>query len=142
MIVDISIGLVLFIFLVKGFRSGFLPSLFALLGYIVGGFLGLLGAREVTSEWVGIWSVVGLHLLLIFIGAKIGQTIFRSIGKGVRGFVGPLKFLDSALGAGGLCFSARAFASPALEQSPAPASRMMRDPSPSRAANTGRPAAR
>ena len=99
MIVDVSIGLVLLIFLVKGFRSGFLPSLFALLGYIVGGFLGLLGAREVTSEWVGIWSVVGLHLLLIFIGAKIGQTIFRSIGKGVRGFVGPLKFLDSALGA-------------------------------------------
>ena len=98
MIVDIVILLVLLFFLRKGFVSGLIPSLFALLGYVVGGFLGLIGAKEVTSEWEGLWSVVGLHLALIFIGAKIGQMLFRSIGKGIRGFVGPLKVLDSIFG--------------------------------------------
>jgi hypothetical protein len=58
-----------------------------------------LVAREVSSSWSGFWSVVGVHLLSIFIGAKIGQTILKSIGKGIRGLVGPLKFLDSLIGA-------------------------------------------
>jgi hypothetical protein len=42
--------------------------------------------------------VIGLHLLLIFIGAKLGQAGARSLGKGIRRIFGPLKFLDSLLG--------------------------------------------
>ena len=99
MIVDLLVLLLLLLFVRRGFSAGFLPSLFALLGYLAGGFAGLLGAKELTSDWMGFWSIVGMHLLLIFVGAKIGQTIFRSLGKGLRGFVGPLKFLDSLLGA-------------------------------------------
>ncbi len=99
MIIDLGVLLVLGIFAVKGFRSGFVPSLLGLLGYLLGGFSGLLVAREMTSSWSGFWSVLGIHLLSIFIGAKIGQTILKSIGKGIRGLVGPLKFLDSLIGA-------------------------------------------
>ena len=99
MIVDLTVGILLLLFLRTGFRSGFIPSLLALVGYVIGGFLGLLVAKEFTTDWTGLWSVVGMHILLIFIGAKVGQTILRSLGKGVRGFVGPLKIVDSLLGA-------------------------------------------
>ncbi len=99
MIIDLGVLVILGIFTVKGFRNGFVPSLLGLLGYLLGGFAGLLVAREISSSWSGFWSLVGVHLLSIFFGAKVGQTILKSIGKGIRGLVGPLKFLDSLIGA-------------------------------------------
>jgi len=98
MIIDLIAGAVLVLLVLAGFKSGFIPTLLGLAGYLVGGFLGLISAREFTSEWTGLWSVIGLHLLLIFIGAKLGQASARSLGKGIRGIFGPLKFLDSLLG--------------------------------------------
>ena len=99
MIVDLLSITLLILFFVKGFRSGFIPSLLGLAGYLLGGFLGLLSAREVTGEWQGFWSVIGAYLVLILVGANIGQVIMRSLGRGMRGLVGPLKLLDSLLGA-------------------------------------------
>ena len=99
MIIDVGVMVILGIFSIRGFKNGFVPTLFGLTGYLLGGFAGLLGARDLSADWSGFWSILGLHLLLIFIGAKVGQTILRSIGKGFRGLVGPLKFLDSLIGA-------------------------------------------
>lgn len=98
MIIDLIAGGVLVLLVLAGFKSGFIPALLGLVGYLVGGFLGLISARAFASEWTGLWSVIGLHLLLIFIGAKLGQASARSLGKGIRGIFGPLKFLDSLLG--------------------------------------------
>ncbi len=99
MIVDVGVIVFIGIFAIRGFKGGFIPSLLGLAGYLVGGFLGLLGARELSADWNEFWSILGLHLLLIFIGAKIGQSILKSMGRGVRGLVGPLRFLDSICGA-------------------------------------------
>ena len=99
MIIDLLLGAFALFLVFSGFKSGFIPSLLGLVGYLAGGFLGLIFAKEFSADWTGLWSVIGLHLLSIFIGAKIGQVIARNLGKGIRGLFGPLKFVDSLLGA-------------------------------------------
>jgi uncharacterized membrane protein required for colicin V production len=98
MIIDLLVIALFLILVARGFSSGFIPTLLGLIGYVGGGFAGLLVAREVTTDWEGLWSVVGLYLLAILIGAKLGQIIARSLGKGVRGIFVPFKFVDSLLG--------------------------------------------
>ena len=99
MIIDLVVVGVFVYFIMVGFKSGSIPMLFGLIGYLAGGFLGLILARELASDWSGSWSVIGLHILLIFIGARLGQAVARRLGKGFRNNFGPLKFLDSILGA-------------------------------------------
>lgn len=98
MIIDIIIFAAIAFSIIKGFDSGFVPTLLAFIGYLVGGIGGLLVAKEVTSDWSDIWSVIGLYLLAIFVGGKVGQVIARSLGKGIRNIFGPLKAVDSLLG--------------------------------------------
>jgi hypothetical protein len=100
MILDIFLaGLIIFA-IAQGFNRGFLPTLFALLGYLGGGALGLIIAREVSGDWIGIVSIVGIYLSAIFIGAQVGSWLMAKFGKGFRKRVlfGPVKFLDSLLG--------------------------------------------
>jgi uncharacterized membrane protein required for colicin V production len=98
MIIDLLVVALFLILVARGFSSGFVPTLLGLMGYMGGGFAGLLVAREVTTDWEGLWSVAGLYLLAILIGAKVGQVIARSLGKGFRGIFGPFKFVDSLMG--------------------------------------------
>jgi len=99
LIIDLVVVGIFVYFVVVGFKSGFIPMLFGLIGYLAGGFLGLILARELASDWSGFWSVIGFHILLIFIGARLGQAVARRLGKGFRNVFGTLKFLDSILGA-------------------------------------------
>ena len=99
MIVDLLLGVFALFLVFSGFKLGFIPSLLGLVGYLAGGFLGLIFAKEFSTDWTGLWSVIGLHLLSIFIGAKMGQFVARNLGKGIRALFGPLKFVDSLLGA-------------------------------------------
>lgn len=99
MIIDLAVLGLLLIFAIRGYRNGFVPSLLGLAGYLSGGFLGLVAAKEISADWIGFWSVVGVHIIFILFGAKIGQTILRSLGKGIRGLVGPLRIFDSLIGA-------------------------------------------
>ena len=98
MIIDlVTLGFILLL-VYKGFDRGFVPTFLGFIGYVVGGLLGLISAREFTSDWSGLWSVIGLHLLMILIGAKLGQASSKVLGKGIRGIIGPFKFIDSLLG--------------------------------------------
>ncbi len=99
MIIDLAAVAILALLIIKGFRSGFVPSLFAVTGYLIGAIAGLVAAREVTDQWDGFLSTVGLHLLLIFVGAKLGSAILRYLGRAIRRIIGPFKFLDSIFGA-------------------------------------------
>jgi uncharacterized membrane protein required for colicin V production len=92
-------GLIIFA-IAQGFNRGFVPTLFALLGYLGGGALGLFVAKELSSEWIGIVSIVGLYLSAIFVGAQVGSWLMAKFGKDFRKRVlsGPVKFLDSLLG--------------------------------------------
>ena len=100
MILDLILAGVIIFAIAQGFNRGLVPTLFAVIGYLGGGALGLIIAREVSSDWVGITSTVALYLFAIFAGAQIGSWFLAKLGKGFRKSVlfGPFEFLDSLLG--------------------------------------------
>ena len=100
MILDLILaGLIIFA-IAQGFNRGFVPTLFALIGYLGGGIIGLFIAKELSGDWNGLISIVGLYLLAIFAGAQFGSWAMTKVGAGFRSRIlfGPLKFLDSVLG--------------------------------------------
>jgi uncharacterized membrane protein required for colicin V production len=100
MILDLILaGLIIFA-IAQGFNRGLLPTLFALIGYLGGGVVGLFAAKELSSDWSGVVSIVGFYLVSIFAGAQIGSWLMAKVGSGFRKrlLLGPLKFLDSVLG--------------------------------------------
>ena len=99
--VDYLIVLALLISLLRGYKAGLFATLFRAIGYIGGGFLGLVGAIHFVSSWNGSLQKFLAALAAIFIGASIGESIFGKIGKGLHGKVlfAPFKWLDSLLGA-------------------------------------------
>lgn len=102
MLLDIVIGALALIVFVSGYRAGFISSLLALIGYVGGGLLGLELAFKFTHGWNSVPKVIGVCALTILIIGMLGQNLLRVIGKGIHKklFFGPLKFLDSLLGAG------------------------------------------
>lgn len=101
MLVDIGIGVLAFLVFISGYRAGFIASLFALVGYVGGGLLGLELAIKVTHGWNSVPKVIGVCALSILIIGTLGQNLLRVIGKGIHKklFIGPLRFFDSILGA-------------------------------------------
>ncbi|MFZ8872115.1 MAG: CvpA family protein [Candidatus Nanopelagicaceae bacterium] len=102
MILDLILaGLIIFA-IAQGFNRGLLPTLFALIGYLGGGVIGLLAAKELSSDWSGVVSIVGFYLFAIFAGSQLGSWLMAKVGSGLRKrlLLGPLKFLDSVLGGG------------------------------------------
>ena len=100
MILDLILaGLIIFA-IAQGFNRGLLPTLFALIGYLGGGVAGLFSAKEISGDWSGVVSIVGLYLVAIFAGAQIGSWLMTKVGAGFRKriLLGPLRFLDSVLG--------------------------------------------
>ena len=100
MILDLILaGLIIFA-IAQGFNRGLLPTLFALIGYLGGGVVGLFAAKEFSGDWSGVVSIVALYLAAIFAGAQLGSWLMAKVGAGFRKRVlfGPLKFLDSVLG--------------------------------------------
>ena len=100
MIIDLILaGLIIFA-IAQGFNRGLLPTLFALIGYLGGGVVGLFVAKEFSRDWSGVVSIVTLYLVAIFAGAQLGSWLMAKVGAGFRKRVlfGPFKFLDSVLG--------------------------------------------
>ena len=100
MILDLILAGLIIYAIAQGFNRGLLPTLFALIGYLGGGVLGLFAAKEFSSDWNGVVSIVGFYLLAIFAGAHLGSWLMAKVGSGFRKrlLLGPLKFLDSVLG--------------------------------------------
>ena len=100
MILDLILAGLIIFSVAQGFNRGLIPTIFALIGYLGGGVLGLFAAKELTNSWDGIISLVGLYLVAIFAGAQIGSWAMAKFGAGFRkrALFGPLKFLDSILG--------------------------------------------
>jgi uncharacterized membrane protein required for colicin V production len=100
MILDLILaGLIIFA-IAQGFNRGLIPTLFAVIGYLGGGVLGLFAAKEFTSDWSGLVTVILIYLVAIFGGAQLGSFLAGKVGSGMRKTVlfGPFKFLDSILG--------------------------------------------
>jgi uncharacterized membrane protein required for colicin V production len=100
MIVDLILAGLMIIAIAQGFNRGFLPTVFAVIGYLGGGILGLFAAKEITQNWSSLFTLIGVYLVSIFLGAQIGSWIAGKVGTSVRkgALFGPFKFLDSILG--------------------------------------------
>ena len=100
MILDLVLSGILIFAIAQGFNRGLVPTLFQIIGYLGGGGVGLIIAKEFSAEWKGLVSIVTFYLVAIFAGAQFGRWAMGKIGAGVhkRILFGPFKFLDSILG--------------------------------------------
>lgn len=99
--VDIVIAVAVIASFITGYKSGFLKTIFAVIGNIGGAILGLLLALNVMGEWALDSKKVGIAVLAIFLGSFTGRFIAKLVTKGLKATVirGPLAFLDQIAGA-------------------------------------------
>ena len=99
---DLLIVLVLLIAFYSGYKNGLIKTIFRTAGYIAGGVAGLALAVNYLATWESQSQKVALALLVVFIGASVGEFLLGKIGSLFRKilFVQPFKFIDSLLGAG------------------------------------------
>ena len=99
---DLFIVLVLLIAFYSGYKKGLIKTIFRTAGYIAGGVAGLALAVKYLATWESQSQKVALALLVVFIGASVGEFLLGKIGSLFRKilFVPPFKLIDSLLGAG------------------------------------------
>lgn len=100
MFLDIALALLALGAVMRGYRSGFLATVFRTLGYIVGGVAGLYFSLQYVANWDSVIKQIGAVLVAIFLGAQAGLFIF---GKAANFFHArilckPLKAIDSLAG--------------------------------------------
>ena len=99
--VDIAIVVAVVTSFIAGYRSGFLKTIFAVIGNIGGARVGLLIALNVMGDWALDSKKVGIAFLSIFVGSFAGRFLAKLVTKGLKATVirGPLAFLDQIAGA-------------------------------------------
>jgi uncharacterized membrane protein required for colicin V production len=99
--VDILIALALVASFAAGYKSGFLKSIFLVIGNIGGAVLGLLLALNLMDDWALDGKKVGIAITSIFLGSLIGRVIAKAVTKGLKATIirGPLAFIDQIAGA-------------------------------------------
>ena len=100
MILDLALCAGAIIAVGIGYSRGFTAALLSLIGYFGGGLGALYLSMKFSQDWKGTFSIVGLYLIAILIGASLGREVLARIGRGIhkKVFFGPLRFLDSLLG--------------------------------------------
>ena len=99
--IDIVIAVAVIASFISGYRSGFLKTIFTVIGNIGGAIVGLLLALNVMGEWALDSKKVGIAFLSIFVGSLAGRCLAKLVTKGLKATVirGPLAFLDHIAGA-------------------------------------------
>ena len=99
--VDIVLALLILDSFIRGYRAGFLKSVFSMVGYVGGGVLGLAISWNYLKDWQSVFGKFALLLLAISIGSAIGQWLFSKFAEFFHNRIlfGPFKWLDSLLGA-------------------------------------------
>ena len=99
--VDIGLAILILISFYRGYKAGFLKSIFSMIGYVGGGVLGLALAWNYLKEWEGVLTKFALLLLAISAGSVIGQWLLGKFAEFFHKTIlfGPFKWLDSLLGA-------------------------------------------
>ena len=100
MYVDIAFALIALGAVMRGFKTGFLATIFRTLGYIVGGVAGLYFSLQFVASWDAILKQVVAVLVAIFLGAQLGLFIFGKAAKFFHARIlwKPLKAIDSLAG--------------------------------------------
>ena len=100
-LVDIGLGILILLSFYRGYKAGFLKSIFSMLGYVGGGVFGLALAWNYRKDWDGVLQKFSLLLLAIAVGSVIGQWLLTKFAEffHTKILFGPFKWLDSLLGA-------------------------------------------
>jgi len=98
--VDIILALLILGSFIRGYRAGFLKSVFSMVGYVGGGVLGLAASWNYLKDWQSVFGKFGLLLVAIAIGSSIGQWVFSKFAEFFHNRIlfGPFRWLDSLLG--------------------------------------------
>ena len=101
-IFDLFVLAALLITALGGYRSGLIQTAFKVIGYIIGGVLGVALSVQVLSSYCKVRFKLIVAIILIFLLATIGEFILGKIGSLFRKalFTPHFKRLDSLLGAG------------------------------------------
>lgn len=102
MFLDIALILLALGAVMRGYRSGFLSTIFRTLGYIFGGVAGLYFSLQYVANWDSAIQQIGAVLVAIFLGAQVGLFIFGKAAKFFHARIlwKPLKAIDSLAGVG------------------------------------------
>ncbi|MEY3894097.1 MAG: hypothetical protein RIR78_875 [Actinomycetota bacterium] len=101
MVVDLVIALALLFSAVLGYRNGLIRTLFKLIGFVLGGVLGIYLSLKFSHDWSLNVKRIGFVIVSIVGGGYLCSFIGGWLAKGLRAtiFRGPLAFLDSVAGA-------------------------------------------
>ena len=99
--VDIGLGVLILLSFYRGYRAGFLKSIFSMIGYVGGGVLGLTISWNYLKDWDGVIQKFAALILAIAVGSAVGQMILIKFASFFHKKIlfGPFKWLDSLLGA-------------------------------------------
>ena len=99
--VDIGLGILILLSIYRGYRAGFLKSIFSMIGYVGGGVLGLAISWNYLKDWDGVIQKFAALILAIAVGSAVGQMILIKFASFFhkKMLFGPFKWLDSLLGA-------------------------------------------
>ena len=99
--VDIGLAALILLSFYRGYRAGFLKSIFSMIGYVGGGVLGLAISWNYLKDWDGVLQKFGALILAIAVGSAVGQMILIKFAGFFHKKIlfGPFKWLDSLLGA-------------------------------------------
>jgi len=99
--VDIGLGILILLSFYRGYRAGFLKSIFSFVGYVGGGVLGLAISWNYLKDWDGVIQKFAALILAIAVGSAVGQMILIKFASFFhkKMLFGPFKWLDSLLGA-------------------------------------------
>jgi len=99
--VDIGLGILILLSFYRGYRAGFLKSIFSMIGYVGGGVLGLAISWNYLKDWDGVLQKFSALILAIAVGSVVGQFILIKFASFFHEKIlfGPFKWLDSLLGA-------------------------------------------
>ncbi len=99
--VDIGLAALILLSFYRGYRAGFLKSIFSMIGYVGGGVLGLAISWNYLKDWDGVLQKFTALILAIAVGSAVGQLILIKFAKFFHKKIlfGPFKWLDSLLGA-------------------------------------------
>ena len=98
---DLVLALGALVAIIRGYRAGFLKSIFAIFGFVGGGLIGLIVGLHYLNNLSNVIAKFGLLLLAISAGSSIGEWLTGKFAKFFHNQIlfGPFKWLDSILGA-------------------------------------------
>ena len=100
MLADLIIAISILISAVIGYKSGFLRTIFKIIGYVAGGLLGIYFSLKFSHDWTLDIKRIGFVIFAIIAGGIIGSLAGGAFAKGLKATVvrGPLALLDSITG--------------------------------------------